>query len=160
VRAEGIDFTPPYVLIEGTYAVPVGSPLKTIEDVDHAGVKIAVAKGSAYDLFLTRAIRRATLLRAADTAASVAMLEHGEVGALAGVKQPLVLYANAHPAVRVIPGRFMDIEQAMTVPKGRPAGFAFVRGFVEAMKASGFVARELAASGQADATVAPAAGAP
>ena len=160
VRAAGIDFTAPYVVIEGTYAVPVASKLQSIADVDQAGVQVAVAKGSAYDLFLTRAIKSATILRADDSAAALAMLEHDRVEALAGVKQPLVLYAQSHPAVRVIPGRFMDIEQAMALPKGRATGLAFLRRYVETMKASGFVARELAASGQADATVAPAASGP
>jgi polar amino acid transport system substrate-binding protein len=77
--------------------------------------------------------------------------------AAAGVKQPIAAFAQAHPGLRLIPGRFMAIEQAMAVPKGRSAGARYVRAFVEEMKASGLVAKALAASGQGDATVAPAA---
>ncbi|HWK44595.1 MAG TPA: ABC transporter substrate-binding protein [Stellaceae bacterium] len=155
VRAAGIDFTAPYVVIEGTYLVPAGSALRRIEDVDRDGIQIGVAKGSAYDLYLTRALKHARIIRADNSAGAVALLEQNKVEALAGVKQPLVEYAQAHPETRVIPGRFMEINQAMGVPKGRRAAEAFLRDFVETMKSSGFVARALAASGQADATVAP-----
>ena len=155
VRAAGIGFTAAYVVIEGTYAVPAGSSLQRIEDVDRDGIRIAVAKGSAYDLFLTRTLKHAQLVRAANSVAAVELLEQSKVGVLAGVKQPLVAYAKSHPAVRVIPGRFMEIEQAMGAPKVRTAGIEYLKRFVEAMKSSGFVAGELAASGQSDATVAP-----
>ncbi|HLZ65965.1 MAG TPA: ABC transporter substrate-binding protein [Aliidongia sp.] len=160
VRAAEIGFTAAYVVIEGTYAVPAGSPLQRVEDVDRDGVHIAVAQGSAYDLFLTRTLKHAELVRAANSAAAVALLEQDKVEVLAGVKQPLLEYAKSHPAVRVLPGRFMEIQQAMGTPKARAAGIGFLKQFVETMKASGFVARELAASGQGDATVAPPAAAP
>ena len=71
------------------------------------------------------------------------------------MKQPIVAFAQTHPDVRVIEGRFMAIEQAMGTPKGREAGARYLRGFVEEMKASGFVAASLARSGQVDAAVAP-----
>jgi polar amino acid transport system substrate-binding protein len=154
-RAAEIGFTAPYVVIEGTYAVPAGSPLQTIEAVDHDGVHIAVAKGSAYDLYLTRTLKHAEIVRAADSAAAITLLEQHKVEALAQMKQPLVKYAAAHPDVRIIPGRFMEINQAMGTPRPRAAALGFLQHFIEAMKASGFVARELAASGQRDATVAP-----
>ena len=69
VRAAEIDFTAPYVLIEGTYMVPKDSALKEIADVDRAGVRIAVATGSAYDLYLTRTIKHAHAGARADRAA-------------------------------------------------------------------------------------------
>jgi len=155
VRAAEIGFTAAYVVIEGTYAVPAGSKLKQIEDVDRDGVRIGVAKGSAYDLFLTRSLKHAQIVRATNTAEAVALLEQHQVEALAGVKQPLIAYAKTHPEVRVIPGRFMEIQQAMGTLKARTIGTAYLKHFVEAMKASGFVAEALAASGQHDATVAP-----
>jgi polar amino acid transport system substrate-binding protein len=155
VRAAEIDFTAPYVVIEGTYMVPKDSPLQTIEDVDRDGVRIAVGRGSAYDLYLTRAIKHAKLIRGEGPAASIRMFTADRLEAAAGVKQPLVDYAKTDPGVRVMAGRFMSIEQAMAVPKGRDAGYRYARKFVEEMKASGFVARALAASGQADAAVAP-----
>ena len=156
VRATDIAFTAPYVLIEGTYVVPSASGLRSIQDVDHPGLRIAVAKGSAYDLFLTRSLTAAQLVREPDSAAAMAMLDQPDIAAVAGVKQPLVAFAAAHEGVRVIPGRFMVIAQAMAIPRGRPAALTFLDTFVEEMKASGFVARALAASGQADAEVAPA----
>lgn len=158
-RAAGIDFSPPYVVIEGAYAVPRGSPLQTVENVDREGVRISVGRGSAYDLFLTRALKHATLVRAPTSALAMEAFTVGGFDAVAGVKQPLVAYVAAHPQARIVPGRFMAIEQAVGVPKGRNAGAAFLRDFVEEMKANGFVARALQASGQTDATVAPAASA-
>jgi polar amino acid transport system substrate-binding protein len=157
-RATGIDFTPPYVVIEGAYMVPVDSPLKTNEEVDRAGVRIVVGGNSAYDLYLKRTIKHATLVRSAGGAtAPIQMFLKEKIEVVAGVKQPLVAYAKTDPNVRMIEGRFMEIEQAMGTPKGRAAGLAYLRTFIEEMKASGFVAQALAASGQTDAAVAPAA---
>jgi polar amino acid transport system substrate-binding protein len=157
VRAAEIEFTAPYVLIEGTYMVPKNSPLKTIEDVDRPGVRIAVGPGSAYDLYLTRNLKHATIVRA-PTGGGRAMIDLFRAEKLevaAGVKQPLVEYAKSHPDVRVMDGRFMEIRQAMGTPKGRTAAARYLRGFVEEMKASGFVADALKRSNQPDAAVAP-----
>ena len=159
VRAAEIEFTNPYVLIEGTYMVPVDSPLRAIADVDRPGVRIAVGRGSAYDLYLTRTIKNATIVRA-HTGGGRAMIDlflNEKLEAVAGVKQPLVAYAEANPGVRVMEGRFMEIQQAMGTPKGRTAAARYLQGFIEEMKASGFVAEALARSGQTDAAVAPAA---
>jgi polar amino acid transport system substrate-binding protein len=156
VRASEITFTAPYVLIEGTYLVPDGSPLRAIEDVDRDGVRIGVARGSAYDLYLTRALKRAQLVRAGTGPEATDVFVRDHLEALAGVKQAIVASAATRPGTRVLPGRFMIIEQAVGIPKAHDAGAAYVRAFVEEMKASGFVARALAASGQADASVAPA----
>jgi polar amino acid transport system substrate-binding protein len=160
VRAAEIDFSPPYVLIEGTYMVPKDSPLKAVEDVDRAGVRIAVGRASAYDLYLTRTIKNATLVRAA-TGGGKAMIDlfnADKLEAVAGVKQPLVEYARTDPNVRVMDGRFMVIQQAMGTPKGRDAGARYLRMFIEEMKASGFVADGLKRSNQPDAVVAPPSG--
>jgi polar amino acid transport system substrate-binding protein len=153
VRAAEIAFTAPYVIIEGVYMVPKDSAIKTVGDVDREGVRIGVNKGSAYDLFLTRSLKAATLVRGED---GVELFKREKLEAAAGVKQPIVLYAKSDPDVRVLDGRFMEIRQAMGTPQGRPAGAAYLRGFVEEMKASGFVADALRRSGQMDATVAPA----
>jgi polar amino acid transport system substrate-binding protein len=155
VRAAGIAFTAPYVVIEGVYLVPKDSGLQTVEDIDRDGVRVAVAKGSAYDLYLSRALRRATLVRQASGPESLEMFMRDRLEAAGGVRQPIMAFAQAHPDTRVIPGRFMTIEQAMGTVKGREACVAYLRTFIEEMKASGFVARALEASGQGDATVAP-----
>jgi polar amino acid transport system substrate-binding protein len=152
VRAAEIDFTAPYVIIEGVYMVPKDSALKTVADVDRAGVRIAVNKGSAYDLFLTRTLKNATLMRGDD---GVALFKKDQLEAAGGVKQPLAAYAKTDPNVRIMDGRFMEIRQAMGTPKGRTAAAQYLRGFVEEMKASGFVADALKRSNQPDAAVAP-----
>jgi polar amino acid transport system substrate-binding protein len=156
VRSNEITFTAPYVLIEGTYLVPDASPLRAIEDVDRAGVRVSVGRGSAYDLYLSRALQHAQLVRVATSAEAMDAFLHDGLEAAAGVKQPIVAFAGTHPGLRVLPGRFMVIEQAVGIPKSHDTGSPYVRAFVEEMKASGFVAKALAASGQADASVAPA----
>ena len=158
VRAAVIEFSAPYVIIEGTYMVPKDSPLKQISDVDHAGVRIAVGVGSAYDLYLTRTIKNATIVRASigGGKAMIDMFRNDKLEVAAGVKQPLVAYAKDHPDVRVMDGHFMEIQQAMGTPKGRLDGAAYLGKFVEEMKSSGFVAEALKRSGQQAAVAPPA----
>jgi len=155
IRAADSAFTPPYVQIEGTYLVGPGASRGSVAEMDAPGVRIAVARGSAYDLYLTRALRHAELVRSPDSAAAVAAFESGHLDALAGVRQPLEALAATHPGWRVLDGRFMQIDQAMALPAGHPAGLAYLRGFIAEMKASGFVARALQVSGQSGAAVAP-----
>ena len=152
VRAAEVAFTAPYVIIEGVYLVPQGSALKTVGDVDRAGVRVGVNKGSAYDLFLTRTLKQAQLVRGES---GIDLFVKDKLDAAAGVKQPLVAYAKTNPGVRVMDGRFMEIQQAMGTPRGRDAGARYLRGFVEEMKAGGFVADALKRSNQPDAAVAP-----
>lgn len=156
-RATEIDFTPPYVIIEGSYMVPVESTLRVIDDVDRAGVRIAVGSGSAYDLYLTRTIKHAQIVRAPTGNEAIAMFERDGLEVAAGVKSPLLRYAASRPQLRVMDGRFMAIEQAMGVPKGRAIAVSYLRTMIEELKASGFVADALERSGQRDARVAPAA---
>jgi polar amino acid transport system substrate-binding protein len=153
VRAAEIDFTAPYVIIEGVYMVPQDSALKTVAEVDRPGVRIAVNKGSAYDLYLTRTLKHATLERGDD---GIALFKSGRLEVVGGVKQPIVEYARTDPSVRVIDGRFMAIQQAMGTPKGRAAAVPYLRAFVEEMKASGFVADGLKRSGQVAGVAPPA----
>ena len=152
VRAAEIAFTAPYVIIEGVYVVPANSPIKAIENVDRKGVRIAVNIGAAYDLFLTRNLKNAELVRAPDS--FVSFVEE-KLDALAGVKQPLAGFVKAHPGTRMLDGRFQEIRQAMGMPQGRPRAADYLKSFVEEMKASGFVADALKRSNQPDATVAP-----
>lgn len=155
-RAAKIDFSPPYVSIDGTYLVRTDAPFQTVSDLDRPGVRIAVGRGAAYDLFLTRALKQAQLVRAPTAAASVDMFVSDRLEAAAGVRQLLVERAAGNTGLRVLKDRFTSIEQAMTIPKGRPAGLAYVSAFIEDMKASGAVRKALDATGQANATVAPA----
>lgn len=154
-RATEITFTAPYVVIEGTYLVPANSPLRTIQDVDRDGVRVAVGNKSAYDLYLSRTLKRAQLVRVPTSPEAMDLFLKDKLEAAAGVKQPLLQFAKTHPNVRVMDGRFMVIEQAMGTPRGREAGAHYLREFVEEMKSSGFITRGLEKSGQGDATVAP-----
>jgi polar amino acid transport system substrate-binding protein len=151
VRAAEIEFTSPYVLIEGVYLVRQDSPLREVSDVDRAGVRIGVNKNSAYDLFLTRTLQHAELVRGAS---GLELFKRQKLEAAAGIRQPLADYAKKHSARRLLDGRFMEIRQAMGVPKGRLAGARYLRSFIEEMKTSGFIADALRRSNQ-DATVAP-----
>jgi polar amino acid transport system substrate-binding protein len=152
VRAAEIAFSAPYVIIEGVYMVPRDSALKTVADVDRDGVRVGVNKGTAYDLYLTRTLKHAKLVRGED---GIDLFVNQKLEAAAGVKQPLAVFAKSNPGVRVMDGRFMEIQQAMGTSKGRDAGARYLRTFVEEMKASGFVAEALRRSNQPDASVAP-----
>jgi polar amino acid transport system substrate-binding protein len=154
-RATDIAFTAPYVIIEGTYLVRSDSRLKSVDDADRDGVRIAVGNKAAYDLYLSRTLKRAELVRAPSSEAAMQLFLDENLDAAAGVRQPLETFAAAHPGLRVMDGRFMAIEQAMGTPKARAAGARYLRAFVEEMKAAGFVAAGLARSGQGDAMVAP-----
>jgi polar amino acid transport system substrate-binding protein len=155
VRAAVIGFTAPYVIIEGTYMVAAGSPLQTIADVDRNGIRIAVAKGSAYDLYLTRTLQHATLVRYPTPPLALEGFVADKLDAAAGVRQFLATFAKTRPDMRVMPEHFQEIREAMGTPLGRDAGLRYLETFIEEMKANGFVAKSLARAGQADAVIAP-----
>jgi polar amino acid transport system substrate-binding protein len=154
-RANEITFSKPYVQIEGTYMVRNESKLRLMEDFDRKGVRIAVGNKTAYDLYLTRVIRNAELVRAPTSIAAVEQFKAEHLDAVAGVKNPLMEIAAREPAYRVIPGNFMVIGQASGVPRGRDASARYLYDFIEEMKRSGFVADALKRSAITDATVAP-----
>jgi polar amino acid transport system substrate-binding protein len=155
-RSEGLLFTAPYVLIEGSYLVPESSPLTDNAQVDSEGHRISVGLGSAYDLFLTRAIEHAEIVRLHGAEPALAALRAGEVEVAAGIRQVLEVEAQSAPGVRVLPGRFMVIQQAMGLPSGRGAeAQQHLATFVEEMKASGFVADALKRHGIEGGSVAP-----
>jgi len=155
LRANEIAFSKPYVLIEGTYMVRRDSPLTRIDEFDRPGVKIAVGNKSAYDLYLSRTLRHAELVRPATSIAAIDLFREQKLDAVAGVKNPLVAVAAKDPSLRVIEGNFMVIGQAAGVPRGREHAARYLRDFIEEKKRSGFVAAALSRSGVTDATVAP-----
>ena len=158
LRGEGINFTAPYVLIEGSYLVRDDSPIQGNEEVDAVGNRVVVGKGSAYDLFLTREIKAAEIVRAPTSPTVVSVFQEGGYEVAAGVKQQLEADALKTPGLRLLPGRFMVIQQAMGLPKSRGDEAAqLLRSFVEEMKANGFVADALQRHHIAGASVAPAA---
>jgi polar amino acid transport system substrate-binding protein len=159
VRAAEVDFTPPYVLIDGAYLVLKDAPYREPADLDQPGKRIAVGENSVYDLYLTRTLKNAKLMRTAGGCCkNIELFLTEKLDAAAGVRQPLNAYAKDHPDVRVMEKPFQQIRQAMGTPKGRTAAAAYLRSFIEEMKADGFVADALKRSNQPDAQVAPAGG--
>jgi polar amino acid transport system substrate-binding protein len=159
LRGEKIAFTAPYVLIEGYYLVRDDSPIRTNDAVDRSDNRVVVGKGSAYDLFLTRELKHAQIVRAPTSPTVVQTFVEQNAEVAAGVKQQLEADAKQVTGLRLLGERFMVIQQAMGVPKSRGEAAAnALRAFVEEMKASGFVAESLARHGIAGASVAPAAG--
>ena len=154
LRAKDIGFTAPYVLIEGGYMVRNDSPLKHVDEVDRKGTRMSVGDKSAYDLYLTRTIQNATITREPTSIESIEAFLRNNLDVVAGVKASLAEYAASHPGVRLLDGRFMVIEQAMATVRG-PEARNYIAAMIEELKASGFVAKELADSGQTDAIVAP-----
>jgi polar amino acid transport system substrate-binding protein len=155
VRGAGMYQTAPYVVIEGAYLVKNDSPLQRNEDVDQPGIRVVVGNASAYDLHLTRELKNAKLVKAPTSPAVTDFFLAQNLEVAAGVKQQLQADAKRLPGLRLLPGRFMVINQAMGLPKGRDKAAAYVERFIEEMKASGFVAQALARHGIEGAAVAP-----
>ena len=154
-REQEINFTAPYIEIEGTYLVPPRSALGAIADVDRENVRVGVSSKSAYDLFLSRNLKHAQLVRASSPEAAFELIVAGKVDALGGVRQHLVAHMEKLPGSRVLEGRFMAIQQALGIPKSHEAGLNYLREFIEDVKASGFVARVLEKAGAQGVSIAP-----
>jgi polar amino acid transport system substrate-binding protein len=154
-RAGDIDFTTAYVEIEVTYLVPAGSPLRTLADVDRPGVRISVSGRSAYDLWLSRNLKHAELVRSDGLDASYERFVADKLDALAGLRPRLAADVTKLPGARILEGRFTAIQQAIGAPKGRPGVAQWLQQFVDEMKASGFVAELIERNGAHGLTVAP-----
>ena len=139
-RATEIDFTAAYVEIEATYLVPPGSPITAIPDVDRPGIRIAISDRSAYDLYLTRHLKHAELIRARGDDVFKRFLSD-KLDAMAGLRPGLVKNQEKLPGSRILDGNFTAVQQAAGAPKGRPAGAKYLREFIEDAKASGLVAK-------------------
>ncbi len=156
VRGAAIHFTPPYLLIEGCYLVRESSHFQSNDEVDAQGHRIAVGKGSAYDLYHSQELKRATIVHAPSSAAVVDIFSEQRLDVAAGVKQQLEADARHVGCVRLLPGRFVVIRQAMGRPKARGRDAAeFLSAFVEDMKAAGFVAEALKRHNIGGASIAP-----
>jgi polar amino acid transport system substrate-binding protein len=140
-RAEKIAFTAAYAEIETTYLVPAGSPITTLADVDRPGIRIAVSARSAYDLWLTRNIKHAELVRADGIDASYDLFVGQKLDVLAGLRSRLLLDLEKLPGARVFADNFTTVQQAIGTSRSNEAGAAFLRDFVEDAKANGLVAR-------------------
>lgn len=152
-READVAFTAPYVLIEGVFAVPRDSAIASPSDVDRDGVRVGVKRGSAYDLFLSRTLRHASVVRG-EEGVDAFRAEGLEVAA--GIRQPMVRFVAEHPDVRLIEERFMRIRQAVgTTATRRPETVRFLRDLVEELKADGFVAAALRRAHQSESLAAP-----
>jgi polar amino acid transport system substrate-binding protein len=146
-RANQIIFTPPYLEIDTTYLVLDAAPLKTVSDVDRDGVRIALSDKSAYDLFLTRNVKHAQLVRAPGPNSSAELFFRDKLDALAGIRPMLAQVARDHAGTRLLDGRFTVVQQAVGTPHGRNAAAVYLREFVEDIRASGFVAKIIQKNG-------------
>ena len=153
-RANEVEFSPAYLEIPVTFLVPSGSPVRTIADVDREGVGVAVSERSAYDLFLTRTLKNAKLVRAPGIPASYDLFMAQKLEALAGLKPKLVEEAERTPGSRVLEGQVTGVQQAIGAPKGRAAAAEYLRQFADDVKRSGFVARAIEKHGVRGVTVA------
>jgi polar amino acid transport system substrate-binding protein len=143
-RAEKITFTAAYVEIEATYLVPAGSSITSIAEVDRPGVRIAVSARSAYDLWLDRNIKHATLVRSDGLASAVEKFVNDKLDALAGLRPGLLGDVEKIPGARILDGQFTAVQQAIGTPRANTAGAKFLHDFVEEAKASGLVASFIA----------------
>ena len=147
VRAAEIDFSPAYLEIETSYLVPAGSPIRAIDDVDRPGVRIAIADRAAYDLYLSRSLKHAQLVRAEGIEGSYKLWVAEKLDALAGLKPRLVTDAEKHPGSRVLDGSFTAVQQSIGTPKGRDAVAQYLRAFVTEGKATGLFAKVIQQNG-------------
>lgn len=154
LRAGEIAFTAAYVEIEATYLVLADSPIRSIDEADRPGIRIAVADKSAYDMYLRRTLKHATLVRASGIEGSYQLFLTGKLDLLAGLKPRLVADQAKHPGSRILEGRFTSIQQAIATPIARLAAAAYLRGFAEEIKAS-LVAQLIAKHGVKGLSVAP-----
>lgn len=154
-RAQKIDFTSAYVEIEATYLVPPGSTLRHASEVDQAGNRIAVAARSAYDLWLVRNIRHATLMHAEGFEATLELFLTHQLEAMASLKPGLLGDLEKIPGSRILEGKFTAVQQSVGVPKGRNQAAQWLQAFVETAKKSGFVAELIAKHSVKGLSVAP-----
>jgi polar amino acid transport system substrate-binding protein len=154
-RAQAIDFTAAYVEIESTYLVPADSPIRSIDEVDRPGIRIAITERSAYDLYLTRNLKHAELVRDKGFDNVFKRFVDEKLDALAGLRPRLIIDQENLPGSRILEGNFTSVQQAAGTPKGRPAGFAYLKAFIEDVKATGRVAQAIEENDVRGLTVAP-----
>jgi polar amino acid transport system substrate-binding protein len=154
-RTNEISFSAPFAETDATYLVPAGSPLRTATDVDQKGVRIAVSAKGGNDLFLTRTLKNATLVRAPSPEATFKLFVADKLEAYASLKPSLLAIADKLPGSRLVEGRYTVIGYSAGVPKGRDAGAQYLGEFIEDAKASGLVAKSIEKHGIRGLSVAP-----
>lgn len=155
-RATGADFSPPYMQADFTYLVRAGSSIRTVADADEAGVRIAVPRGDASGLYLSRILKRAELVRTDNHASAIDLLRSGRADAYAGPRPVALGFAAELPGFRVLEDGFATISFAAMVPKGHAGFLAYVNEFIEEAKASGLIKQIIERHGLQGVQVAPA----
>jgi polar amino acid transport system substrate-binding protein len=155
-RMDEVDFSHPFLQSDYTYLVPPGSPIRSVADADQTGIRIAVPRGEGSDLYLSRTLNRADLVRTDSHAAAVDSLRTGGADAKAASRFVLMTERSAVPGSQVLDNGFADISFAAIVPKGQAAQLAYVNEFVEDAKASGLVERIIESLGLQGVKIAPA----
>jgi polar amino acid transport system substrate-binding protein len=156
-RTAEADASPPYMQSDFTYLVPAGSAIRDVASADQPGISIAVPRGDAVDLSLSRILKQAKLVRADSQAAGIDMLRAGTVNAYAAPRPALLALTAQVSGSHVLDDAFATTVWAAFVPKGHDGRLAFVTSFVEEAKASGLVAQLIKREGLRGIEVAPAA---
>ncbi len=155
-RSDSVDFSPAYLEAHNAYLAPAGSPVAALAEADRAGVRIGVGQSDAVDFHLTRTLKYAQLVRnAAGTAGALELVRAGKVDLYAANRQRLDEMLAQLPGARILDGSVLAVQQAIALPKGRPAGLAYVAAFISEAKASGLVGQSIARAGLRGVTVAP-----
>lgn len=154
-RSGEVTFTAPYMEVENTYLVPERSDIRNASEVDRPGIRVAVQAKDAADLFLSRELKQALLVRAPDGSAAFNLLKSGSADAFANNRQRLLSISDTTPGYRVVDGRFSAILHAAAVPSAHTAAAIYLKSFIEDVKSSGFVKRAIDKSGVRGVVVAP-----
>jgi len=156
VRAAEVDFSQPYALAQNTYVVLEGSPIRSVSEIDRAGMRIGVATRDAGDLFLSRNLKAAELVRnpGGNLDVAVAKLNAGEIAAYAANRQRLSELVTRVPGLRLLPDNFYGVEQSIIVAKGNP-GLAAIDRLLDEARASGLIAAAIGRAGLVGVDVAP-----
>ena len=154
-RAAEIAFTAAYLEIPATYLVPAGSTIRSVAEVDREGVRIAVADKSAYELWLSRNIKHAKLMKTQGIDASFDLFVKEKLEALSGLRPRLISDVKKLPGARILDGVFTAVQQAVGTAKKNTAAAAYLAGFVEDVKASGFVGEAITRNKSEGVNVAP-----
>ena len=137
LRAEVLDFTAPYVAIEGAYLAGPDCAAQDAAELVMNGEPVGTVDGSAYTLHLSRQPGADHLRVFSDIDAAIAALSGGAVSAVAGIGAVMQAEAEKLPGARVLSPPFMTIRQAMAVPRTHPGARAYVEGFLEELLLSG-----------------------
>jgi polar amino acid transport system substrate-binding protein len=156
-RAAEVDFAQVYALAQNTYLVRENAGIRSVADIDRAGVKVGVTARDTADLFLTRTLKTAEITRnpGGSPETVVAWLAGGTVDAYGTNRQRLTEIAARNPGYRLLPDNFYGVPQAVVVAKGNTALINFVNGVLDDAKRDGLIARSIEQAGLHGLDVAP-----